>query len=184
MSTVRFASRYAKALIDLAKELNQMDAVFADMQDVKESIADSRDLKNFLQSPVVKPELKERALSEIFKGTSDLTKRFIALVIHHGREGELSDIAERYIIGYRTVKGIVQAVVTTAAPMDSAQRDAINNILRTAGATETSLEEVVDADAIGGIKVRVGDRQVDATIATALKDLDRQFQHNPYIADF
>lgn len=161
-----------------------MDAVFADMKDVKESVAESRELKNFLQSPVVKPDIKERALGEIFKSTSDLTKRFIQLVIQHGREGELSDIAERYIMSYRNAKGIVQAVITSATPLETAHRDAINNILRDAGATETSLEEVVDADAIGGIKVRVGDRQVDATIATALKNLDRQFQHNPYIADF
>lgn len=54
MAGTRFATRYAKALIDLAKELNQMDAVREDMMTIQSAIKVSRDLRNFLQSPVVK----------------------------------------------------------------------------------------------------------------------------------
>ncbi|MCO4749773.1 MAG: F0F1 ATP synthase subunit delta, partial [Flavobacteriales bacterium] len=52
------------------------------------------------------------------------------------------------------------------------------------GAKETSLKEVVNPDVIGGLVVRVGDLQVDATIATALNRIDQHFKKNSYIADF
>jgi F-type H+-transporting ATPase subunit delta len=45
------------------------------------------------------------------------------------------------------------------------------------------LNEKVQPELIGGVVVRVGDRQVDATVARSLSGLKRQFENNLYIAD-
>jgi F-type H+-transporting ATPase subunit delta len=42
----------------------------------------------------------------------------------------------------------------------------------------------LDESLIGGFVLRVADQQVDASVATALATLDREFQKNLYIADF
>jgi len=45
------------------------------------------------------------------------------------------------------------------------------------------LIEKVQPELIGGVVVRVGDRQVDTTVARSLRGLKRQFENNLYIAD-
>jgi F0F1-type ATP synthase delta subunit len=55
---------------------------------------------------------------------------------------------------------------------------------RTAAAKAVELHEEVNPDLIGGLVVRVGDKQIDTSVAQALRTLDRSFQKNLYIADF
>ena len=184
MAGTRFATRYAKALIDLAKELNQMDAVRDDMMTIQSAIKVSRDLRNFLQSPVVKPAEKIKGLQAVFASTTDLTQKLLKLVVRHGREGGLNHIASGYLTRYNKANGIVEARVVTASPLSEAQRNNLQQRFAATGAKETSLKEVVNPDVIGGLVVRVGDLQVDATIAAALNRIDQHFKKNSYIADF
>jgi len=184
MAGTKFAKRYAKALIDLADELNQTEAVRNDMVTIQSAIKASRDLRNFLQSPVVKPAEKIKGLQAVFASSTELTQKFLKLVVRHGREGGLNHIASSYLTRYNEANGIVEARVTTASPLDEAQRNSLQQRLAVTGAKETSLKEVVNPDVIGGLVVRVGDLQVDATIATALSRIDQHFKKNSYIADF
>jgi F-type H+-transporting ATPase subunit delta len=55
--------------------------------------------------------------------------------------------------------------------------------LAAGGAANVELNEKVQPELIGGVVVRVGDRQVDATVARSLRGLKRQFENNLYIAD-
>ena len=52
------------------------------------------------------------------------------------------------------------------------------------GAKSVELTEELNPDLIGGFVVRVGDKQIDTSIAQSLRNLDRSFQKNLYIADF
>jgi F-type H+-transporting ATPase subunit delta len=53
MQNPRLATRYAKSLVVLAQEQNQLDAVHADMKFLKEACKQSRELTNLLRSPVI-----------------------------------------------------------------------------------------------------------------------------------
>jgi len=77
----------------------------------------------------------------------------------------------------------VRAFVTSAAPLTDSQRTALLAKLAAGGAANVELNEKVQPELIGGVVVRVGDRQVDATVARSLRGLKRQFENNLYIAD-
>ena len=51
---------------------------------------------------------------------------------------------------------------------------------------EASLEivEVVDQSIIGGLIVRVGDKQIDESIKRKLINLEMEFDENPYVKEF
>ena len=62
MPNPRLASRYAKALIDLAIEKGQLEEVAADAQWLKAVCKESRDFLNLLRSPIIKGDSKRKIL--------------------------------------------------------------------------------------------------------------------------
>ena len=66
MKGTRAAQRYAKAILDLAKEKNTADIVFTDMQQISQTIAKSEDLSAMLKSPVVNSTVKKSQFKRDF----------------------------------------------------------------------------------------------------------------------
>lgn len=176
--------RYAKALLDLSEERNLSPVVSDDMAFVRESLASSRDLQVFLASPVVKPYQKKKVLGQVFTTLSELSQKFIELVVDHGREAHLSQIAAHYMEAYRRRLGTVSAKISSAVQLTPEQRAQIEAAILASGAKSVELTEEVNPDLIGGLVVRVGDKQIDTSIAQTLRNLDRSFHKNLYIADF
>lgn len=184
MSTLRAASRYAKALLDLAREQGVLDSVKTDADFLLAVEKDSREFRSLLKSPVIKPSQKVETFKSAFSNQlSPLMVLFVNLVINHGREAHLVGILENYTDLYLSEKNIVRAFVTSAAPLTDSQRTALLAKLAAGGAANVELHEKVQPELIGGVVVRVGDRQVDATVARSLSGLKRQFENNLYIAD-
>ena len=69
MNYPRVATRYSKALLDLAVEQNDLDRISSDVAVLKEAIKGSEELKSLLKSPVVKAGKKQAVLNEIFSGS-------------------------------------------------------------------------------------------------------------------
>jgi F-type H+-transporting ATPase subunit delta len=117
-------------------------------------------------------------------GLSELSRKFVDLVVEHGREANLSAIAASYMDAYRRRQGTVSATVASAVALTPEQRAHIESAIMASGAKAVELREEVNPELIGGLVVRVGDKQIDTSIAQALRNLDRSFQKNLYIADF
>ena len=80
-------------------------------------------------------------------------------------------IARRFRELLSARQGRVEVLVTTAVPLDEQQRDRIVEALRGALGIEPLLRTSVDANALGGMIVRIGDRVYDASVATELERL-------------
>jgi len=77
MPNPRLAARYAKSLIDLSTERNQLEVLYNDMKFLQQVNKASREFVNLLRSPVVKADKKESILKAITAGKiSDLTTAF------------------------------------------------------------------------------------------------------------
>jgi len=73
MKSTRAAQRYAKAILELAKDQNVAELVNNDMVSINETISSSEELREVLASPVVKDDVKKSALKEIFKAAHTIT---------------------------------------------------------------------------------------------------------------
>jgi len=177
MST-RAANRYAKALLDLALEKKQEEIIFTDMQFVEQTVAGSDELKTLLNSPVFKIADKKSVLDAIFaKNTSELTTKLISLLAENKRVSLLPLIAKQYGVLYNEVKKIVKAVVTTAFPIDETLKSQVmSRAKELAKGKSISLENKVNENIIGGFILRVGDVQIDASIANKLNTLKRELK--------
>lgn len=185
MISSKVAVRYSKALFDLAEEQNLRDKVSADMKLISDTCHASHDLTSVLQSPIIKPDQKEKALATIFNPhITKLTADFIALLARKGRSSYIVNVAGAYYDRYLEMKGISKAQITTAMPMDADTRaEVVNSITRSIG-REIELTEKVNTDLIGGFIIRVGDNQDDTSLKTKITKLKRKFSENPYIKDY
>ena len=180
MSATTVARRYGKSLLSLSKGQNTVDAVEQDMRALIQAAKENRELSVILASPVVRPEKKEAIVRSVFSGANELTVSFLALLAKKGRAGLIADMAEAFVSLVREERGVVLAEVVTAVPLDEARRAEINALIGKVHEGGVELSETVDPHLIGGFKLRVGDRMIDASVFQSLRTMHRNLTNNPY----
>ena len=179
MAGARAAIRYAKAVLDLANSQNTADAVNNDMKLMANTIAESKDLSEMLQSPVVRSAIKKSTLLEIFKNSNSITVNLIDTLITNKRLNILSEVASKYNQLYDVLKGREVATVTTAiAITDDLKAIVLAKVKELTGKKDVEVKNVIDESIIGGFMLRVGDIQYNASIANKLNKLKREFTLN------
>jgi F-type H+-transporting ATPase subunit delta len=176
------ASRYAKSLIDLAKETKQLEEVRKDMQLIKDVCLKNHDFVTLLESPVVKTDKKLAILQALFSGkVSKTTESFLKLMTEKRREGYLDDIALAFDNQYKLYKNITTAQVTTAVALDADTKKKILELVKKTVTGEIELVEKIDPSLIGGFVLTINDKQVDQSVKRKLNDLRKGFSSNEYV---
>ena len=183
MSNLRLASRYAKSLVDLAVEQQQLDAVYADIKVLQSICQTNSDFVAMLKSPIISSDKKEKIVIAV---TSDkigkLTAAFLTLLINKSREYSLPEIVKAFIDQYNKINDIHPVKLTTAVPVSDQVKNAILDKIRsTTSMKKIELETVVKDELIGGFTLEVGDSFVDASILRDLNDVKKQFLNNDFI---
>ena len=183
MPNPRLATRYAKSLIDLAIEKDQLENVFADMKWLQALCKASREFVVMLRSPVIKADKKEKVVEAVTTGNvGEMTKGFIRLMIRKSRESFLPEVINAYITQYKVNKNIQTVHLTTASVLSQELKDTIVKKINAASdMPNIELETIVNADLIGGFVLQAGDKLVDASISYNLKKIAKQFENNDFI---
>lgn len=185
MQNPRLASRYAKSLLDLTVERNSLEDTLKDMQLLHSICSQNRDFALMLKSPVISGDKKQSIVLEVVKNynVSDLTKKFIALLITKGRELNLPEIAEAFIEQYNKVKNIRTVTLTTAAPMtDAVKASLTSKIAGYMPDAKMDLKTNVDESLIGGFVLAVEDKLYDASIKKSLDDVKTKLLDYTYVS--
>lgn len=177
MSEIKVASRYAKSLIDLAVENNALDKAYQDMVLFEQVIDEAPELEAILKNPIVPLDKKAGILNGIFTDkVSKLSLAFFNIVVNKGRSEILFATAKQFVVQYNLIKGIVTADVTTATTLnDAAKAEIVAIVKKELGANEVIVKAKVNPKLIGGFILKVGDKQFDASIASGLSKLKKEF---------
>ena len=183
MPNPRLAGRYAKSLIDLAVERNQLEAAHKDMLYLQSMTQSSREFVTFLRSPVIKGDKKQKIVDALTQGKiGELTAAFVRLLINKTREEHLPEIVGSFITLYNTMKGIHKVKLSTAEPVSDSLKEAIvNKIKGETSLQKIELETAVKPELIGGFMLEFDNNLVDASIARDLRDIKKQFSLNVYV---
>ena len=183
MPNPRLAARYAKSLVDLAIEQNQLETVYKDMQYLQSICKSSPEFVNIMRSPVIKADKKQNILNALTNGKiSDLTALFNKLLISKTREEYLPEIVTAFIGQYNQLKGIHTVKLTTATPIsDDLKQSIVSKIKAETSLQNIELETLVKEELIGGFVLEFNNNLVDASIERDLRDIKKQFSQNVYI---
>jgi F-type H+-transporting ATPase subunit delta len=182
MKDARPALRYAKAILNLAKETKVETEVNADMQLIATTISENPDLDVMLNSPIVKLSYKKKVLNALFTGKVNVVSLgLFDLLQENKRMNILHSIAKQYSIIYDYYKNIDIAKVTTAVPLTKElEKKVLDKIVDLTG-NKAVLENIVNPSILGGFILRVGDMQYDASFSHHLNELRKEFDNSHYI---
>lgn len=167
---------YGDALMQAAREKDQLDAVFEEAKTLCQVFQGHPDLIHLLDHPQVVKEEKLQIIADVFRGrVSDEMMGFLAAIVDKGRQNEILPILDYFIGQVKEEKGIGRAQVTSAVELTEKQKEQVaNKLLTTTRYVEFEMNYIVDPSLIGGMVIRIGDRVVDSSIKTRLYELRKQ----------
>lgn len=164
---------YAGALFEEAERAGgqaTIESTLAELEDILAMAREDAQFSEFLTSQILAPDNRRDSLRVIFGGkVSDLTLNFLLVLNDKARLDHLGAIAAAYDERLQDRFGRVEVDVYTAAPIDNAQASAIEGRLRDVLGKEPVLHRYVDEAMLGGLRLRIGDQLVDASVATQLR---------------
>ena len=174
MKSTKSAIRYAKALLELSVENDNLEDVSTDMKRVVESSDETPDFKVFLNSPVIKSDKKIAIMKVLFVGFEQLTFSFIELITKNKREYLLVEIAESFLLLLKKHQNIVPVSIRSAHKLEKTTLDEILSKLKSKVDGDIEVTEEVDKSLIGGFIVRMDDKQIDASVLNQLKRMKQE----------
>lgn len=183
MRNIIIAQRYAKALMDLAVERNQLEEVMKDIELIR--VSNTGEFNAAMLSPVYSDSQKMKVFSAVFGGKlSELTFAFFNLVFKKGRELSLREIGESFIEMYREAKGIKMVEITTAIEIEEAVKQKVaaqlQNLKQLQG-KQVEVRTTTDESILGGFVAKFDDLMYDASIKRELQIIGKQFVENMYV---
>jgi F-type H+-transporting ATPase subunit delta len=176
MSELTVGARYAKSLIDLAEEQKSLEAIKNDMDLFVQTVKANHELQAVLRNPIIPHDKKIKILEAIFgKSASPATIGFFKIMINKSRGEVLYYTAQEFLNQYNAKKNIVKATVTSATALSEENKTKIAALIKAEIGGNIILQTKVDPSLIGGFVLTVGDRQVNTSIANALKKLKSEF---------
>ena len=170
----RSAKRYSKALLDLANQNQNLDKVSADMLFIEETLEQSAELRQFLSSPIIKQEIKLMAIKEVFLNMQKETLGLFDLLAANKRFDILSKITSEFQTLHNHQKGIIKGLLITAFGIDAQLESLVLAKAKTMTPFQVKLEHKIDPSIIGGFILRIGDQQLNASVAHKLQTLKRE----------
>ena len=170
--------RYAKAMMDYAKEKGVEDRVYEEFSMLSKSFSTQPALRDTLDNPIVSLREKFALICTAANGNKQSSReftRFITLVLRNKREGYLQFISLMYLDLYRKLKHIAVAQLVTAVPVNKETKDRIRSTASTALHAKMELDTVIAPSILGGFIFDINGYRLDASIATQLKRVKQQF---------
>ena len=173
MLITKAARRYATALLELAKERNEVEDILEDMTFIHNTLEDSKELVNFLKSPIIKFDDKTAVLDELFfDKVQEATKLFVKLLARKDRINLLDQISSAFLEKYKEFAGIITVEVFVAQEMSDDQRQQLHHKLEEKTQKQVDMDISVDKSLKGGMAVRIDDTVIDSTVKHQLDKLE------------
>lgn len=167
------AGRYASALFDLARGNKQIESVGNSLDALGQALLDSKDFRELVSSPLVSRAEAAKAFSAIAPklNLDPLTANFLGVLARNGRKDQLTPVIRAFRRLASEHRGETTAEVLTARPLNDDQLKALKAQLRTRAGRDVAIDATVDPAILGGIVVKLGSQQIDASIRTKLNRL-------------
>ena len=178
MPNETLARRYATAVFQLAQEANKTTAIQQDLHGFVDALGADESVRKFFRSPVVDRAQKTEIVGQAFAKLDPIALHTILLLIRKRRENMAEEIVHQFDMLERTARGAQTLQVTSARSLSPDELDAI--VKRLAGAYRTTFDvtQSVDPELIGGVRITMGDKRADGTIAGRLDDIARLLSTN------
>ena len=180
MSLRTSATRYAKALFDVAVRESDPARVEEDLTAIVKAMTDNAELRRALTSPAVPRSTRVSLVTAIatYAGAQPPVAKLLAMLADRGRLELLPVLLEVYRDRLLEHRNVVRASVTTAAPLGPEELKTLEARLGGLTGKHVQLSTTVDPSLIGGLVARVGSTVYDGSIRTQLQKVKQRLVEN------
>lgn len=176
MSNQVVANRYAVALFQLSKEQGTLEQVGKELELVKNVLADTKELTTILEHPKVETSKKAELIKNSFaNAVSPTVLNTLLLLVERKRTNLLNSIIKSFeTLSYEALNIALAKVYTTKQLTQEQGEQLATSFAKKIGKDNLYIQNIIDPNLIGGIKIRIGDRIYDGSIKGQLDRLERQ----------
>ena len=171
--TSKIAAPYARALFDFSVEKNIMHQITADFQNLDIFLAETPELLEYLNNPIVNQKVKSEILTKTLKSQLNTeTFKFLMVLVERDRINLLTTIIESYLELIYQTASIKMIEVSTASAFTNLQKDTlIQKLKELTNAREIRLVINVEPSLIGGFLIKTDSKVIDFTVKNQLQKL-------------
>jgi F-type H+-transporting ATPase subunit delta len=165
------ARRYAEAAFEIAERDGSVDAWLAALAIAEERLT-SPEAMRLLANPAIAAASRIEVLGRLLgDDVSGAPHNLLALMVRRGRFEQLPAVSREFRRLHLRREGIVEATVTTASGLGTADVEALRQRLETLTRKRVDLQQLVDPELLGGVSVRIGDHLIDGSVRGRLERL-------------
>lgn len=133
------------------------------------------ELRNALGDRAMPVTARQDLVTDLLRGRAGAATLALARRAVLARERTFAHTVEGYVDLAAAQKDRVVATVRVARPLDDDQRRRLQAALARQVGRNLVLQEVIDPDVLGGVRVELGDEVVEGTVASRLDEAQRLF---------
>lgn len=166
------ARRHAQAVFELALERGELEKWQADLEMLGVALKEPQ-LAVLLENPKLRFSEKEKMLQNIFGGFTPLALNLVKMLVAKNRLGIVDGLIEEFNTMLNRHYGKETAEVTTAIPLSDEGKEMVRGKLAGVTGKDLVVTAEVDPGIMGGVVARVGDKLIDGSVRTRLKELHK-----------
>lgn len=159
-------------MFDVAQQHGNVEVVNNDLQLVRQTIQESKELRTLLGHPLVRIADKKQIVKDLFEArVQPVTFNFLRLLLDKHRFMAIDAIAARFHQLVAALKRQVGVTLTTAVDVGQPEIEALRAELERQWNRQVVLEAKVDPEILGGAVLQIGDQVVDGSVRARLNAL-------------
>jgi F-type H+-transporting ATPase subunit delta len=173
MTSRALAIRYARALFDVALAESDPARVGEQLHQFAAIVAGHAELSKVLASPAVPKKIKAAILTDLVGQVTleSPLRKLLLMLADRDRLTLLTELDEAYQDRLLQHQQVIEAHVTTAAPLAPERADALARGLSEKTGRQVKLTTSVDPALLGGVVTRIGSTVYDGSVSRHLERL-------------
>ncbi len=164
---------YGKALYEAARDTNKVEQILEEITQIQGLLESEAGFREFLNTPVLAGAKKKKVVGEVFKDVvSPEVLNFLYILIDKRRTRNFGKIVYQYQNIINENNGISAGTITSVEPLTGEQLKAFEEKTGKLLRKNVSLENNVDASILGGVKIFIEGKIIDASVKKRLQDLE------------
>lgn len=168
---------YGKALYEAATDMNKTDLILEEAQSLVEIFKNEPEFLEFISTPVISVAKKKKAISSVFIGKiSNELINLLFVLIDKGRTRHFGAIIRRYKLLIDENHGFSTGTIFSVKPLSKEQIVSFEDKTGKLIQKKVKLENKTDSTLLGGVRIFIEGKVIDATIRKRLIDLNESLR--------